>query len=98
MFKPQIFQFSWHSSATNGARVFSVNAQIFVKILWTMSDNVQVNSDVIVGGKAINCEYAIQIMGTLFEDVDLRDIQLIAGIDKQKYFYFYLPHSPHCVY
>lgn len=49
-----------------------------------MSDNTKVDLDVIGGGKIFDCEYTGKIMSTLFEDVNLRDIKLVAGIDQQK--------------
>lgn len=45
---------------------------------------MEIDSDAVGGENAVNCEYAGQVLGAMTEIDNLRDITLVAGIDKQK--------------
>lgn len=49
-----------------------------------MADNMEIDSDVVSAGSVINCDYAVQILGALVENDNLRDIKLVAGVDEQQ--------------
>lgn len=48
-----------------------------------MAENMNVDSVVLSSGNVIDCEYAVHTMGKLFQEDNLRDIKLIAGVDGQ---------------
>lgn len=54
---------------------------------------MEVDSDLSNGEIDIDSEYLSKIMGEIFVNDNLRDLKIVAGLDNQKYIFFFAKSS-----